>query len=358
VAVIDTATADGFDGWYLAGAAGAKLTAGSYDGFSVSAISDDGAALTLGGLNAADVRIEARFTPKTHTLRYIAKSGRGVITPLRGVTGEYLGDTLVVRAERGAVVSVKASPNIGCKFLEWMDIMSGEKLKDTTRTDTALSDITFNAYFTADVVTLTYTAGLNGRLRVNNATTVSTNTPYTVNPPPPYGTGGPLVAAIPNEGYRFVTWDDGVTDSARTDSVATENVNATAIFEKTPVAVMSPDRVIPGKQLNNETVLIQPIKSTTGGFTAGPNPVSKHGGGVNFYWHGTKIADGTLLIFDAVGGLVNKILINGNDKPQIASWDLTDANGKPAGAGTYLVMGTLLTKSGKPEKVTLILTLI
>ena len=54
--------------------------------------------------------------------------------------------------------------------------------------------------------TLTYTAGANG--------TISGASPQTVND----GASGTLVTAVPNAGYHFVSWSDGVLTAARTDT--------------------------------------------------------------------------------------------------------------------------------------------
>ncbi|WP_165849379.1 InlB B-repeat-containing protein [Candidatus Cryosericum septentrionale] len=70
----------------------------------------------------------------------------------------------------------------------------------------------------ADTYTLTYTAGTNG--------TISGTSPQTVN----HGTSGTLVTAVPNVGYHFVSWSDGVLTAARTDANVTANINATATF--------------------------------------------------------------------------------------------------------------------------------
>jgi hypothetical protein len=61
------------------------------------------------------------------------------------------------------------------------------------------------ATFAIDTFTLTYTAGANG--------TISGTSPQTVS----YGGNGSLVTAVPNTGYHFVQWSDGVMTAARTD---------------------------------------------------------------------------------------------------------------------------------------------
>ena len=69
-----------------------------------------------------------------------------------------------------------------------------------------------------DTYTVTYTAGANG--------VVTGTTPQTVN----QGASGTVVTAVPNRGYHFVSWSDGVATVARTDTNVTANINATASF--------------------------------------------------------------------------------------------------------------------------------
>ena len=46
----------------------------------------------------------------------------------------------------------------------------------------------------------------------------------------PYGSDGTAVTAVPNTGYHFVSWSDGVLTATRTDSNVTANVSAAAAF--------------------------------------------------------------------------------------------------------------------------------
>ena len=74
--------------------------------------------------------------------------------------------------------------------------------------------------------TLTYNAGTNG--------TISGITPQTVN----YGDSGSAVTAMPNSGYAFTNWSDGLTANPRTDSNVTNDIIVTANF--VPVAATQP----------------------------------------------------------------------------------------------------------------------
>jgi flagellar hook assembly protein FlgD len=98
-----------------------------------------------------------------------------------------------------------------------------------------------------------------------------------------------------------------------------------------------------------------------GKFAGWPN-LSKRlsGGSVNFFWDGDAIKGGALSVYDASGNTVRKIIIKDNaasgaENAPIGSWDLTDANGRPAGEGTYLVKGVIETANGRKERVSAII---
>jgi len=74
--------------------------------------------------------------------------------------------------------------------------------------------------------TLTYNAGSGG--------SISGATPQTV----ASGADGSEVTAVPNAGYRFVRWSDGVMTASRTDTNVTADINVTAVFAHSkPAAV-------------------------------------------------------------------------------------------------------------------------
>ena len=77
---------------------------------------------------------------------------------------------------------------------------------------------TIAATFAINTYTLTYTPGANGTL-----TGVS---PQTVD----YNGSGTEVTAVPDLGYRFVDWSDGVLNASRTDSNVTGDLDVTANF--------------------------------------------------------------------------------------------------------------------------------
>ncbi|MDR0305328.1 MAG: putative Ig domain-containing protein [Chitinispirillales bacterium] len=160
-------------------------------------------------------------------------------------------------------------------------------------------------------------------------------------------------------------------------SAENDNYTAGAVsgaLAETAVYVMSRDRVIPPTGPNADVEFVAPLVISAGEFTAGPNPVAKSTGIVNFYRQGKSVSSGTFTIYDASGNFVNKIRIT--DKVVISpisnlrgtnnysllpvrravgSWDLKDSKGRSVSEGTYLVKGTVKTADGRREKVSLIL---
>ena len=60
------------------------------------------------------------------------------------------------------------------------------------------ANVSVTANFAINTYTLTYTAGANG--------SITGTSPQTVN----HGADGTPVTAVPNTGYHFVDWSDGV----------------------------------------------------------------------------------------------------------------------------------------------------
>jgi len=93
-------------------------------------------------------------------------------------------------------------------------------------------DHTVSATFAADAVithTLTYSAGANGSITGAASQTV------------PDGGGGSQVTAVPNPGYHFVSWSDGVLTASRTDANVTADITASAEFAVNSPPIVSTD---------------------------------------------------------------------------------------------------------------------
>ena len=151
----------------------------------------------------ANINVTANFAIDTFTLTYTAGAG-GTIEGTSPQTVNYGADGTLVTAV----------PNTGYHFVDWSD-----GVLTAARTDLDVTaNITVTANFAIDTFTLTYTAGAGG--------TIEGTSPQTVN----YGADGTLVTAVPNTGYHFVDWSDGVLTAARTDLNVTANLSVTANF--------------------------------------------------------------------------------------------------------------------------------
>ena len=151
----------------------------------------------------ANLSVTANFAIDTFTLTYTAGTG-GTITGTTPQTANYGTD--------GS--SVTAVPNAGYHFIDWSD-----GVLTAARTDTNISaNINVTANFAIDTFTLTYTAGANGSITGISPQTVA------------HGASGTEVTAVPNTGYHFVSWSDGVLTAARTDANVTSDITVTATF--------------------------------------------------------------------------------------------------------------------------------
>ncbi|MFA7672623.1 MAG: InlB B-repeat-containing protein [Clostridia bacterium] len=112
--------------------------------------------------------------------------------------------------------SVSAIPDDGYLFEKWSD-----GSVDNPRTDrNVTADKTVYASFSPVIYTLTYSAGEHG--------TISGSTRQTVNS----GSSGTSVKAVPDVGYRFAIWSDGVTSMVRIETGVIKSLNASASFVK------------------------------------------------------------------------------------------------------------------------------
>jgi hypothetical protein len=151
----------------------------------------------------ADHTVSATFAIDTFTLTYSAVA-HGTITGTSPQTVDY--------GSNGTTVT--ATPATGYHFVSWSDGVLTAERRDLDVT----ANVSATAFFAINTYTLTYTAGING--------TISGTSPQTVS----HGGNGTLVTAVPNADYHFVSWSDGVSTAARTDTNVAANVNATANF--------------------------------------------------------------------------------------------------------------------------------
>ena len=187
----------------------------------------DDARLYNRALTDSEVAALAGLTP-THTITATAGTG-GAILPSGAVVVNDGADQMFTFTPAAnhhvSAVTVDASPVAVAPSYTFTNVTT---------------DHSIDVQFALDTFTLTYTAGPNG--------TISGTSPQVV----PYGGNGTMVTAVPNGGYHFVSWSDGVLTAARTETNVTANVTVSASF-----AINVPDAVAavpaPGSAISNAT---------------------------------------------------------------------------------------------------------
>lgn len=190
--------------------------------------------------NPQPVTVTARFA-RGYTLTYTAGAG-GTITgaSIQGVpTGE-------------DGTEVTAVPNAGCSFVRWSDGVMTATRKDTNVT----SDLSVTAEFSRGSFTLSYVAGEGGTIEGTTEQSVLA------------GDSGTAVTAVPNEGYAFVRWSDGVTTATRTDTDVAGNISVTAEFASLCHLTYVAGE---GGTIEGETVQSVPVGGSGTAVTAVPN---------------------------------------------------------------------------------------
>lgn len=112
--------------------------------------------------------------------------------------------------------SVTAVAKEGYRFIGWSDGVTSA----TRREQNVNKNITVTAYFELiPIYTIKYYASQNGSVIGETEQRVKE------------GESTDSVTAVPDEGYRFAGWSDGVKDATRQDSNVVSNVNVSATFE-------------------------------------------------------------------------------------------------------------------------------
>lgn len=155
-------------------------------------------------------------------------------TPVKGDNGyEYLPYDVIYNTSEGGYIegeaqqsvvhgnftsTVKAVPAAGFKFVRWSDgVLTAERSDFITGNFTVTAEFTQQSSVITKNYIFNYQAGVGGRVDGILRQTVKS------------GMYGTEVIAIPEEGYRFAGWSDGVTTDRRTD-IAKGNISVTAYF--------------------------------------------------------------------------------------------------------------------------------
>ncbi len=178
--------------------AGGLVTAVPDAGYKFDKWSDGVETATRTDTNVrGDIEVTAEFTPVTYTLTYTAGAGGHLEVNEQPQQSPY-----AVQLPEGESVTVTAVPETGYVFAGWSD-----DVETATRTDTdVLGDIDVTAEFMPVNYTLNYSAEAGGIVTGTAEQSVA------------YGESGAQVTAVPDAGYEFAGWSDGVETAGRTDT--------------------------------------------------------------------------------------------------------------------------------------------
>ena len=151
----------------------------------------------------ANMTVTVDFAINTHALTYTA-----------GANGAITGTSPQIVTHGASGSAVTAVPAANYHFVQWSDGSTSNPRTDSNVT----ANVTVTANFAINTHALTYTAGANGA--------IAGTSPQTVN----HGGSGTAVTALPNTGYHFVSWSDGVLTATRTDTNVQANLSVTANF--------------------------------------------------------------------------------------------------------------------------------
>jgi hypothetical protein len=156
----------------------------------------------------ADLTVTAQYTINQYTLSFDSQGGSGAAP---------------ITADFGDSVTLPAAPTYaGYTFVNWNTAADGSGapyLAGASFTMPA-TNTTLYAIWTVTQYTLTYTAGPNGSVDGQASVTHSVVV----------GGDGPQVEALPDMGWSFDIWSDGVTANPRQDTNVQSDLSVTARF--------------------------------------------------------------------------------------------------------------------------------
>jgi hypothetical protein len=118
---------------------------------------------------------------------------------------------------------------------------------------TVTTDHTIVASFAIDSYALSYTHGAHGTLTGSTSQTVD------------YGGSGTAVTAVPDTGYHFVSWSDGLLTATRTDANVSGDLSVTASFAPTHPPTTTVKGLPSGWVHHVVTLTLVPTRSADGG---------------------------------------------------------------------------------------------
>ncbi len=191
----------------------------------------------------ASTTFSANFAINTYTLTYSA-GANGKVSLLDQSDLSDPSDSsdfsdpvseIIQTVEHGASGKpVQAVPDTGYHFVAWSDGNTSNPRTDSNVT----ANLSVTANFAINTYTLTYTAGVNGKVSLLDQSDLSdpSNSSDLSDPVSEiiqtveHGASGKPVQAVPDTGHSFVAWSDGSTENPRTDLNVTANISVTANF--------------------------------------------------------------------------------------------------------------------------------
>ncbi len=222
------------------GSNGTEVTAVPDKGYHFVSWSDGVITATRKDVNVTgNINVTANFAINEYTLSYIA-----------GANGSVTGTTSQTVSYGSNGTEVTAVPDKGYHFVSWSDGVT-----TPARTDANITgNISVTANFAINEYTLSYIAGANGSVTGTTSQTVS------------YGSNGTEVTAVPDKGYHFVGWSDGVTTATRKDINITGNINVTANFKINSY-------IVTFKDFNGEIIGVSQVVNYGGKAIAPSSPI-------------------------------------------------------------------------------------
>lgn len=150
--------------------------------------------------------VEEAETPKYYKIEFNAVCGR--------IEGQSIQNVL----EGGSTQKIVAVPDEGYYFDYWSDLGREESFPERIINNVCESR-NYVAIFSKKTVTVTYSAGNNGSIKGDTEQSIK------------FGENTIKVTAVPDKGYRFKKWSDGLETAERIEKNLKEDKALTAIFE-------------------------------------------------------------------------------------------------------------------------------
>lgn len=187
-----------------------EVTAVPNEGYQFIKWSDDSTQITRSDkVTDNDLTFTAYFEKCKYSVNYSVMGG-----------GKIEGKTTQTVEYGGSATTVTATPLSGWKFVKWSDNGNTNPIRTDTNITRSLNATAMFESVGSSVKVLTYLTDGNGTIEGQTSQSVFG------------GNNATTVTAIPNDGYEFVKWSDGVTIAERQDLNVTEDITVEAQFKR------------------------------------------------------------------------------------------------------------------------------